>query len=105
MFNIFPTKKFLSDIYLFDAWLIKKLILLKIANLSHQYIYLSNTYPFSTHPTSTDLYNAYSCKKFASAGMAMSMNIMVCHFISLLFGGNGNENKENCFFPLIFLQN
>ena len=39
----------------------------------------------------------------ASAGMAMSMSIIACHFIPLVFGGNGNENK-NLAFPLISLQ-
>ena len=36
-----------------------------------------------------------------SAGMAMSMSIIACHFIPLLLGGNGNENR-NLAFPSIF---
>ena len=40
----------------------------------------------------------------ASAGMAMSMSIIACHFIPLLLGGNGNENR-NLAFPSISLQN
>ena len=40
----------------------------------------------------------------ASAGMAMSMSIIIaCHFIPLLLGGNGNENI-NLAFPSISLQ-
>ena len=40
----------------------------------------------------------------ASAGMAMSsMSIIACHFIPLLPGGNGNENKYRAF-PSISLQ-
>ena len=39
----------------------------------------------------------------ASAGMAMSMSIIACHFIPLLLGGNGNENR-NLAFPSISLQ-
>ena len=38
---------------------------------------------FTTYPTSTDPLNAYPFKKFASAGMAMSMSILASlHFIS-----------------------
>ena len=57
-FNIFLTKKYLSDVYLFNAFPIKKLILLAIENLFY-HIYFTKTYPFSTYSTSTDLYNAY----------------------------------------------
>ena len=39
----------------------------------------------------------------ASAGMAMSMSIIACHFIPLLLGGNGNKN-ESFTFPSISLQ-
>ena len=39
----------------------------------------------------------------ASAGMAMSISIIACHFIPLLLGGNGNENR-NLAFPSISLQ-
>ena len=55
---------------------------------------------FNTYPTSTDPFNAYPFKKFASAGMAMSMSITANHFIPLLLGGNGNEYK-NFAFPSI----
>ena len=55
---------------------------------------------FNTCPTSTDPFNAYPFKKFASAGMAMSMSITANHFIPLLLGGNGNEYK-NFAFPSI----
>ena len=65
--------------------------------------YPTNTYPFNTYPTSTDPFNAYPCTKFASAGMAMSMSIIACHFIPLLLGGNGTENR-NLAFPSISLQ-
>ncbi len=33
----------------------------------------------------------------------MSMSIIACHFIPLLLGGNGNENR-NLAFPSISLQ-
>ena len=59
---------------------------------------------FNTYPTSTDPFNAYPFKKFASAGMAMSMSIIAYHFIPLLLGGNGNE-YGNLAFPSISLQN
>ena len=59
---------------------------------------------FNTYPTSTDPFNAYPFKKFASAGMAMSMSIIAYHFIPLLLGGNGNEYR-NLAFPSISLQN
>ena len=55
---------------------------------------------FNTYPTSTDPFNAYPFKKFASAGMAMSMSITANHFIPLLLGENGNEYK-NFAFPSI----
>ena len=58
---------------------------------------------FNTYPTSTDPFNAYPFKKFASAGMALSMSITAYHFIPfipLLLGGNGNEYK-NLAFPSI----
>ena len=59
---------------------------------------------FNTYPTSTDPFNAYPFKKFASAGMALSMSITAYHFIPLLLGGNGNEYR-NLAFPSISLQN
>ena len=59
---------------------------------------------FNTYPTSTDPFNAYPFKKFASAGMAMSMSIIAYHSIPLLLGGNGNEYR-NLAFPSISLQN
>ena len=55
---------------------------------------------FNTYPTSTGPFNAYPFKKFASAGMAMSMSIIAYHFIPLLLGGNGNEYR-NLAFPSI----
>ena len=96
-----------------------------IPNVSHQYVSIANVsiqkvcisrnrkrippihIPpiriFNTYPTSTDPFNAYPFKKFASAGMALSMSITAYHFISfipLLLGGNGNEYK-NLAFPSI----
>ena len=96
-----------------------------IPNVSHQYVSIANVsiqkvcisrnrkrippihIPpiriFNTYPTSTDPFNAYPFKKFASAGMALSMSITAYHFIPfipLLLGGNGNEYK-NLAFPSI----
>ena len=96
-----------------------------IPNVSHQYVSIANVsiqkvcisrnrkrippihFPpiriFNTYPTSTDPFNAYPFKKFASAGMALSMSITAYHFIPfipLLLGGNGNEYK-NLAFPSI----
>ena len=94
-----------------------------LPNVSHQYVSIANVsiqkvcisrrrkrippihIPpiriFNTYPTSTDPFNAYPFKKFASAGMAMSMSITANHFIPLLLGGNGNEYK-NFAFPQFF---
>ena len=96
-----------------------------LPNVSHQYVSIANVsiqkvcisrnrkrippihIPpiriFNTYPTSTDSFNAYPFKKFASAGMALSMSITAYHFISfipLLLGANGNEYK-NLAFPSI----
>ena len=93
-----------------------------LPNVSHQYVSIANVsiqkvcisrnrkrippihIPpiriFNTYPTSTDPFNAYPFKKFASAGMAMSMSITAYHLIPLLLGGNGNEYK-NLAFPSI----
>ena len=96
-----------------------------LPNVSHQYVSIANVsiqkvcisrnrkrippihIPpiriFNTYPTSTDPFNAYPFKKFASAGMALSMSITAYHFIPfipLLLGGNGNEYK-NLAFPSI----
>ena len=63
----------------------------------------TNMYRFNMYPTSTDPFNAYPFKKFASAGLAMSMSIIAYHFIPLLLGGNDHEYK-NLAYPLISLQ-
>ena len=91
-----------------------------IPNVSHQYVSIANVSiqkvcisrnrkripPIHIPPIrifNTDPFNAYPFKKFASAGMALSMSITAYHFIPfipLLLGGNGNEYK-NLAFPSI----
>ncbi len=75
-----------------------------------------NTYPFTTYPFNTYSMRIHSIriqtKRYAPAGIAMYANpkqilanhcisrnrneyqIIACHFISLLLGGNGNKNEN-----------
>ena len=85
-FNTYPTKTYPCDAYPFNAYPFKRCASAGIANVSHQYI--SHQYVSVQHVSHQ--YGSIQCvsiQKFASAGMAMSMSIIACHFIHCYSAG------------------